>query len=97
METPLIKLQNKDLDAVNNNLNINIKFFGSFRKFGESININIPNGSSVFTAKQLLQKELNDNKLVTDSVLANDTDILQYNDIIDDDAPLSILPPVCGG
>ena len=79
------------------NLNINIKFFGSFRKFGESIDLSIPSGSSVEIVKQLLQKELNDNILVTDSVLANDNEILKDSDILNDNAQLSILPPVCGG
>ena len=78
-------------------ITINIKLFGAFRKFGESMNLSVPSGSSVVVIKTILQEKLDGDALVFDSVLANDNAILKDTDIIDCDTELSILPPVCGG
>ena len=79
------------------NISINIKLFGAFRKFGECLDFSVPTGSTVATIKTILQDRLNGEKLVLDSVLANDNAVLRDNDVLDTDTKLSILPPVCGG
>lgn len=80
-------------------ISIPIKCFGVFRKFGESLNVDIAPGSSILEVKQaLIQKLGQDQKaLVEDSVLANDNEILPNAYILKEENALSILPPVCGG
>lgn len=80
-------------------ITINIKFFGSFRKFGSNIDIIVPEGSSVITVKEALAVALNskDTFIVEASVLANDNEVLQDDAVFNADTQLSILPPVCGG
>ena len=78
-------------------ITLKIKPFGAFRTFGDSIELSVPSGSSIATIKTLLQTKLNDNILVSDSVLADNDAILRDEDILDSDTALSILPPVCGG
>ncbi len=78
-------------------ITIHMKFFGGFRKFGESLDFSVPIGSTVVAIKATLQEKLNGDKLVLDSVLANDRNILRDSDILSSDTELSILPPVCGG
>lgn len=81
------------------NIAINIKFFAGFRKFGDSIDFTVPSGSSILIIKEALAQALDgqDKLLIEASVLANDNTILQDNVLINKDAQLSILPPVCGG
>lgn len=78
-------------------ITIHMKFFGSFRKFGESIQFSVPTGSNIAAIKIALQDKLNGDGLVLDSALANDNAILQDADVLNNDAELCILPPVCGG
>ena len=78
-------------------IQIHIKLFGAFRKFGESIDFCLPAGSTIASVKTALQQKLNGEGLVSDSVLANDNAILRDSDVLNSDADLSILPPVCGG
>ena len=78
-------------------ITIHIKLFGAFRKFGESLDFCLPAGSTIATVKAALQQKLHGERLVFDSVLANDNAILHDHDILNNDAELSILPPVCGG
>ncbi len=80
-----------------NEITLNIKFFGGFRKFGEGLSFAVPTGSTIATIKAVLLEKLNGETLVLDSVLANDNEILRDDDILNSDASLSILPPVCGG
>lgn len=76
---------------------VNVKFFGAFRKFGQGLKLSVPAGSTVATIKKSLQERLDGYGLVSDSVLADDNTILRDGDVIEQDAELSILPPVCGG
>lgn len=76
---------------------IHMKLFGGFRKFGESLDLSVPIGSTVRAIKAALQEKLNGDRLVLDSVLANNDTILRDSDVLNSDAELSILPPVCGG
>ncbi len=78
-------------------ISIHMKLFGAFRKFGESLDFSMPVGSTIAEVKTALQQKLNGEGLVFDSVLANDNSILRDHDVLDKDAELSILPPVCGG
>lgn len=80
-------------------ITINIKFFGSFRKFGKNIDVIVPNGSSVVAVKEALILALNDKDafIIEASVLANNNEILQDDRVFNADAKISILPPVCGG
>lgn len=78
---------------------IHIKLFGSFRKFGDTLDFFVPVGSTAGAIKKTLSGLLNgsESMLVFDSVLANDKAILRDNHVFESDAQLSILPPVCGG
>ena len=78
-------------------ITIHMKLFGGFRNFGESLDFSVPTGSTIAAVKTALQEKLNGDGLVLDSVLANDSSILRDSDVLDADAELSILPPVCGG
>lgn len=80
-----------------NTIAVHIKLFGAFRKFGESLDFCLPAGSTIATVKAALRQKLNGEGLVSDSVLANDNAILRDHEVLDKDAELSILPPVCGG
>lgn len=80
-----------------NDIKIHIKFFGYFRKFGDGLDLSVPTESTIEKIKSIIQHKLDGEKLVLDSVLANSTDILQDDYILDQDIELSILPPVCGG
>jgi len=79
-----------------NDIVIDMKLFGVLRKFGDSQSFSVPAGSTVSEVKAIFQAKLNSG-LVADSVLANASAILSDNDVLQDDAQLSILPPVCGG
>ncbi len=79
------------------NITIHMKFFGAFRKFGESKEFCVPTGSTIANIKTTLQNLLDGEGLVADSALANNQSILRDNDVIECDTELSILPPVCGG
>ncbi len=78
-------------------ITINIKPFGSFRKFGKTFDLSVPTGSTIAMIKTALQEKLNGEGLVSDSVLANENRILRDEDIVEANTKLSILPPVCGG
>jgi molybdopterin converting factor small subunit len=80
-------------------ITITLRLFGAFRKYGERIEFPVTTGSSVAAIKEAIRKELATEikDLVSDSVIANDETILPGSYIIDSDASLSILPPVCGG
>jgi molybdopterin converting factor small subunit len=78
-------------------ITVHIKFYGGLRRFGDGIDLSIETGSTVKSLKKKLQQELDGDGLVLDSVVANDDAILGEDAVIESDAPLSILPPVCGG
>jgi len=78
-------------------ITIHIKFFGAFRKFGEGLDFSVPTGSTITAVKAVIQDKLNGESLVMNSALANDNTILRDSDVLNDNADLSILPPVCGG
>ncbi len=96
----LTKLQNRDLvavDKINSKINVKVKYYGAFRKFGDDIEFSVPKESSIADIKAVIQDKLNAKSLVQSSVISNEDSILQDDYILNDDATLSILPPVCGG
>ena len=80
-------------------MKIIIHHYGAFRKLGDSTPLDVPAQATVSEVKIALIASLGEQHrlLIEDSALANDTDILPDEFILDQDAPLSILPPVCGG
>lgn len=84
---------------MNDMLKIQIRFHGGFRKYGESVALVVPQGCDMTTVKAALFEALNgqDEALIDDSVLADDTSILASSHVFIKNSALSILPPVCGG
>ncbi len=82
-----------------NTIEITMRLFGAFRKYGENTRFFVPSGSSVQDVKNALVKalDLDDAALVHDSAIANDNEIISSNVVFTQDAYLAILPPVCGG
>lgn len=80
-------------------LTFSIKCFGVFRQFGDKLCVAVDPGSSVLKIKAALVQQLGEQHktLVDESVLANDNAILPNAYILQEETPLSILPPVCGG
>lgn len=80
-------------------INYSIKCFGVFRQFGDKLSVGVDAGSSVQQIKAALVRQLGEQHkaLVEESVLANDNEILPNAYILQEETPLSILPPVCGG
>jgi len=82
-----------------NAMKINMRLFGAFRQYGDSVEISVEEGSSVSAVKQALVGVLGAQvrDLIADSVVANDDSILPGDFVLDEGAKLFILPPVCGG
>lgn len=80
-------------------IEIRIRYFGAFRKYGTEMILSLEKGCSITKLKEAICTELKEGEhsLVFDSVLANDSDILDETDVLEADCQLSILPPVCGG
>ncbi len=87
-------------------IHIELRLFGAFRKYSESasIAIEIPNKCSVSSLKESIAMELkrrrpdlSESKLVFESALANENEILRDQEEIQASCSLAILPPVCGG
>lgn len=81
------------------NIVIHLKFFGAFKSHGSGCDLSIPQGSNIAAIKAIFAKERPDidAALITSSALANDHAVLASDDVLEDAATLSILPPVCGG
>lgn len=86
-------------------MQIKIKPFGVFRKY--SVNhfiiesdtpLTVNNLKSKIKENLILSKQIpHDSDIVDKSVLANSTEILAGEFIINEPQELAILPPVCGG
>lgn len=76
-----------------------IRFFGSFRRLGESVSVDVPKNTDIQTLKKILTEKLGktEEKLIHDSAFADRESILKKDFILTQDTTLSILPPVCGG
>jgi hypothetical protein len=80
-------------------ITISMRLFGSFRKFGETVNFKVSAGSGIEAVKQRLSEVLAeaDAGLIRESALANDNAVLDAGAVFMQDSRLAILPPVCGG
>ena len=80
-------------------IKVSIACFGAFRKFGDSLSVDVASGSTIEHLKQALVQKLGDEScaLVGDSVFADATSILRDQDTLTSTINLSVLPPVCGG
>lgn len=80
-------------------MSIIVHHYGVFRKLGSSTALDVPLPATIGAVRAALIAQLGDQHklLVEDSALANDTDILPDEYVIEDEHALSILPPVCGG
>lgn len=87
-------------------ISIDLRLFGSFRKYSEHpiINIELLSKCDVLVLKQIIaghlkkiKPDLGEPDLVFDSALANEREILKDQDEITQSCTLAILPPVCGG
>lgn len=80
-------------------MRVTINHYGTFRKMGVSTSLDIPAPATISTIRAAFVVELGEQHrlLIEDSALANETDILPDEFIIDANCSLSVLPPVCGG
>jgi molybdopterin converting factor small subunit len=80
-------------------ITITMRLFGAFRKHGEHVTFAAPKGATAAEIKARLAQVVAeaDPKLVHDSALANDDEILPDDAVLTADCRLAILPPVCGG
>jgi molybdopterin converting factor small subunit len=85
---------------------IEIRLFGSFRKFisSGSIKVRIPSQITVAQLKEIVNCELQrqsseftDSNLVYESAVATESEVLAEDDMVKDLHRLALLPPVCGG
>ena len=81
-------------------MRIKIRLFGEFRKYGDEIDIEIPDGAIVKDLKSLLVEAIGDEsqKLISSSRFATDKIMLDDDsEITDNLSELAIIPPVSGG
>jgi molybdopterin converting factor small subunit len=80
-------------------IQIEIKFFGAFRKYEKGrvpLFVNLQEPITVEEVKLALKEQLGD-PLIDDSALANETRVLSAKAVLTSSCSLSLLPPVCGG
>lgn len=80
-------------------INITMRLFGAFRKYGESLTFAVPKGATPETVKERLTEKLGNGaaQLVRDSAIANEDEIMSDDAVLNGSCSLAILPPVCGG
>lgn len=80
-------------------ISVTIHTFGAMRKFGNAIQLEIPEMATIGFIRNVLAEKLGAEQriLISESVLANSTDILADGYVVSSNCSLSILPPVCGG
>ena len=78
---------------------IQVRFFGAFRKFGngQNISVTLPSASTVSDLKGVLSKTLKAGDLVQKSAFADETRVLRDDELLQGKSTISVLPPVCGG
>ena len=81
------------------NITVSIRLFGAFRKYGEVAVLEAPAGIGIGELKGLFSTWIGgiEASLVTDSVFADEKEVLAAGVVIEKDANLAVLPPVCGG
>lgn len=80
-------------------MKITVSHYGTFRKLGQSTDLDISGPTTIGLIRTALIAQLGEQNrlLIEDSAIASDTEILPDEFIIDSDCALSVLPPVCGG
>ncbi len=88
-------------------IEIEIRLFGSFRKYekqGTPIIVNSREPIPISSLKEKLDSRFkeffphfSDSELIKDSAVASESQILDLNHVIERSCSLFILPPVCGG
>ena len=80
-------------------ITVTVKLFGAFRKYGKTLDLLLPAGSSVQDVKNRLAELIDgsDKVLVYESAIANNNEIIGDKVVFTEDSDLAILPPVCGG
>ena len=87
-------------------IEVKIRLFGAFRKYGDGseIRIPLPKNASINSLRSVLGTRLEElypgfgeAGLLQDSAFANDTEILRNDSTLDRDCVVAVLPPVCGG
>lgn len=80
-------------------IDIKVRLFGAFRKYGEELSFSVPAGSPLLVVRRKLENLVSaaDKALVQSAAFADDDSILGEDAVITSDARLAVLPPVCGG
>ncbi len=83
-------------------IEIKMNLFGAFKKYQNlenpiSLKFNSP--VTIDQIKKEMGKYFDSNgiQLILDSAIANESEVLEINTLIQHSCKLSILPPVCGG
>lgn len=88
------------------NILVTINLYGPFRRYSadNEITIDLWRGASLIDVRSALVAEIInrhgeflEHELLTQSAFADDCTILANDYILQEDAVLTILPPVCGG
>ncbi len=84
---------------MNSLITVSIEVFGAFRsQFPETpLRIQLHRGSSTTDLRNAVRARVTDRALLDASVFATESHILDENAVLDRDARIAILPPVCGG
>lgn len=76
---------------------IQVRLFGAFRNYQQELNLEIDSGATVQDLKEILFSHFDDKKLVQESAIADEKQILLPDELIGLRTWLAVLPPVCGG
>ncbi len=91
--------ENRETRLSENRLEVAVKLFGVFRNFSEQeeIQFSLPEGATAQDVKKALGEMWPVDVLIAQSVVADETHVLQPEESIQCGVKLAILPPVCGG
>ena len=85
-------------------MKVKLQLFGAFRKYGNEMQIDLPDDSVVADLRPKIFGVLSDKNLGIDakaliesSRFSNDEEILEEDSVINENDNLAILPPVSGG
>ncbi|MCP1727281.1 molybdopterin converting factor small subunit [Natronospira proteinivora] len=81
---------------------IDVKLYGAFRQYSpnKSVTVSLPAEATVSSLRQAFAEQFDDDNaraLLKASAFATDEAVLDEQEPVPSDKPLSILPPVCGG
>jgi molybdopterin converting factor small subunit len=85
-------------------MNVTVRLFGHFRKFGEHVSLELPAGSRVMELEQAFMNAIEkrdplfyENGALRSSRFCDETAILPQDHALIDGGCFAILPPVSGG